>query len=107
MLDFSPRGYRSPVLVVLSVAAAVGCSGDRYDLHETKDGSLYRLDRKSGEVMTLQEGWLVPVQQVESDPALAAAKAWPKLTVRPTTDDSSLTVTLTTSWREGRVYYQF
>jgi hypothetical protein len=102
----APLEYRSSLVVGLAVAAAAACSSDRYDLHETKDGSLYRFDRKNGDVMALQEGSLVPVQQVVSDPALSAAKLWPKLTI-PMTGDSALTVTLSTSWREGRVYYQF
>jgi hypothetical protein len=86
----------------------LGCSGERYEVLETKDGRTVRLDKRTGQLATVVEGRLVPIQPLvfQEDSILSRTKHWPNDTL-PIDKDSNVVASLTTKWVDGLLYYNF
>lgn len=89
---------------------AVSCNDSRYELKEDKQGNIVRLDKRTGEMAIISGGKLVslktPDQQAAEQKAaedLKTDKTWTPIVVK----SLDVNFNLATSWREGRLYYQF
>jgi len=102
--------YRFAVVgpaISLILLLLLSCGTDRYQLLERKDGTLVRLDRRSGQIVLLDNGSMTVVPEPTSasdDAVLGVRKRWPdeKIPI----GDSTLTASLQTLWRGGNVFYR-
>jgi hypothetical protein len=85
---------------------------DKYEMKEDKQGRTIRLNKETGEIAVLEGSALVPVQSPEeaqrnanSISDLAKKKNWPPTQLPAISKDTN--VYLSTSWRDGKLYYQF
>ena len=103
------------VWILLATVLVSGCDKvenhvDRYDLVEGKDGKVYRLDKKTGKTFLIEGDKLTPLVAVQ--PKLANSPDEASLDDLKNWGDKQipgkyLKFNLSTSWREGKLYYKF
>lgn len=94
--------FRITALLSL-VFVLVGCSPERgrYELVESADGQMYRLDSETGD-LSLIEGSDVIALPLSADTVLSKATDWSELTL-----PNGITADLSTKWRAGNLLYVF
>jgi len=95
------------VLIGLIVSSLfIGCAG-RYALEKT-DGGFYRIDKWTGETTWMVGGEakkvVMPKEKEELDEKLASIKEFKEATI-PIGNNNSVTVSLKTIWRNGKLFY--
>jgi hypothetical protein len=85
---------------------------EKFEMTEDKQGRTIRLNKVTGEMAVLEGSALVPVQSPEDAQrnantvsVLSQAKVWAPTQLPQISKDTS--VYLSTSWRDGKLYYQF
>lgn len=96
--------------ILLLVTSLLGCGQERYKITEGKDGKAYRLDKKTGEMVLIEDNKIIPLETVESKRAkrthekiLENPIEWGEVQI----PGHNLKVKLKTSWRESKLYYEF
>lgn len=79
-----------------------GCDSNQYQIVTAQDGSLYRFDKKTGELSAVAEG-KKPAKKIENIQPLDKPSDW-KESVYP---GKNLRVKLETVWRENKLCYKF
>ncbi|MFH1692096.1 MAG: hypothetical protein ABIC68_05985 [Candidatus Omnitrophota bacterium] len=88
----------------------LGCEQDKYQMIKGEDGKIYRLDKRTGEMVVVKNNEISSLETVESkkfkkllEGTLETPVDWPVMQM----SGKDLHMRLRTSWREGRLYYQF
>jgi hypothetical protein len=100
------RSHLRPASVLVWFILGGACSSDRYELRQSRQGSLYRLDKRTGSVYLVSDSQLLRLSAVAEDTnaLLRTPHQWPSLHYR-FGGDSTIVATLTTMWASGRVHY--
>ena len=94
--------YRNYLTAILCVLILAGCvATHRYELSKDDKGHLVRLDTRTGEVMMIEDGQLIPVQG-ETTPEF---KPTPETTHVTLPNDGKTWPPLTTYWDNGKLHY--
>src|SRR5687768_11661827 len=79
------RPVRQPLILLCMFALLLaGCGGERYELHERKDGSLVRLDRRTGDLAVVSDTEIVRVKEMPElppDTTFGKRRTWPTHTI--------------------------
>jgi hypothetical protein len=93
--------------VFLMLVALCACDrGERYGVEQGKDGRVYRIDKKTGEMAVVSGEKVISLNTPEmrkDEGTLAEAKFWGQTTIPP---PHSLQLSLASSWREGLMHYR-
>lgn len=92
----------------LLIMLLIGCESNVYQMIKNDDGSVYRLNQKTGEMVLIKDTKIIDLKQErewrEAEEielkSMAVAKAWEPETI-PGTDLGTIAQT---SWRDGKVY---
>lgn len=95
-----------PLLLII----ILGCEQDKFQMVKGGDGRTYRLNKRSGEMSLINENEIIPLETPQSkemkqilDTTLEDPIDWGAIQI----PGKNLNVKLITSWREGKLYYQF
>jgi hypothetical protein len=104
---------RAAIIAALAVIASivVGCGSkvsSKWDLLTTKDGSVYRINKQTGEVALIAGTQAVRVEETGSAkddaPGKSRVTVWPAQQIKQL---GGVKTEMKTNWRDGKLYYLF
>jgi hypothetical protein len=87
----------------------IGCEQSPYQITKSEDGTVYRLNKKTGELFVIKDNKLIPLETPEME---QAKKALDKVLEEPIDwgeyeiTGKDIMVKLKTAWRDGKIYYE-
>jgi hypothetical protein len=92
-------------VTVLMLSVLFACDrGDRYGVEQGKDGRVYRIDKKTGEMAVVSGEKVMSLPEMSKDEVLLAkAISWRQKIIPP---PYNLQLAFVSSWREGFMHYR-